>query len=220
MFYRFANLVLRLFFYLLTRLEITGRDNVPPTGSLMVVLNHVSFLDPPLLGVGIPRRIWWMSKIENWNNPIMGVVLTLYGAFPVQRGEVDRKALVHAMDILRTGGALGIAPEGTRSRSGILARAKPGAARLALQTDATILPVGIVGTERAVQAWRRLRRPVISLHIGKPFKLAAEKPVSKEKQQELADSMTLHIAELLPEKQRGVYAGGAGGPKLADEVVR
>ena len=220
MFYGFANLVLRLFFYLLTRLEITGQENVPPAGSLMVVLNHVSFLDPPLLGVGVARRIRWMSKIENWNNPIMGAVLTLYGAFPVQRGEVDRKALVHALDILRTGGALGIAPEGTRSRTGILARAKPGAARLAMQTDATILPVGIVGTELAVQAWRKLRRPLISMHIGKPFKLAVGKPVSKEKQQELSDSMMLRIAELLPEAQRGVYGGGAEGLELADEVVR
>lgn len=216
MFYRFANLVLRLFFYLFTRLEITGQENVPASGSLMVVMNHVSFLDPPLLGVGIPRRIWWMSKIENWNNPIMGAVLTLYGAFPVQRGEVDRKALVHALDILRTGGALGIAPEGTRSRSGILARAKPGAARLALQTDATVLPAGIAGTELAVQDWRKLRRPVISLHVGKPFKLTAEKPVSKEKQQELADFMMLRIAELLPERQRGVYAGGAEGLDRAE----
>jgi 1-acyl-sn-glycerol-3-phosphate acyltransferase len=198
MFYGLANLVLRILFFLLTRLEVTGRANVPPTGSLMIVLNHVSFLDPLLLGVGIPRRIGWMSKIENWNNPIMGAVLTLYGAFSVQRGEVDRKALVHALDILRTGGALGIAPEGTRSRSGILARARPGAARLALQTDATVLPV-------------RLRRPVIALHIGNPFKLAAEKPVSKEKQQELSDSMMLRIAELLPEGQRGVYVGGVAG---------
>jgi 1-acyl-sn-glycerol-3-phosphate acyltransferase len=211
MFYGLANLVLRILFFLLTRLEVTGRANVPPTGSLMIVLNHVSFLDPLLLGVGIPRRIGWMSKIENWNNPIMGAVLTLYGAFSVQRGEVDRKALVHALDILRTGGALGIAPEGTRSRSGILARARPGAARLALQTDATVLPVAVVGTELVVQAWRRLRRPVIALHIGKPFKLAAEKPVSKEKQQELSDSMMLRIAELLPEGQRGVYVGGVAG---------
>jgi 1-acyl-sn-glycerol-3-phosphate acyltransferase len=219
MFYRLANLVLRLLFFLLTRLEISGRERVPATGSLMIVLNHVSFLDPLLLGVGIPRRIGWMSKIENWNNPLMGVVLTLYGAFPVQRGEVDRKALVHALDILRTGGALGIAPEGTRSRTGILARSKPGAARLALQTDATVLPVAVVGTELAVQAWRRLRRPVIALHIGEPFKLAAEKPVSKEKQQELSDSMMLRIAELLPEAQRGVYGGGATGLRQVDEVV-
>jgi 1-acyl-sn-glycerol-3-phosphate acyltransferase len=107
MFYGFANLVLRLLFYLLTRLEVTGKENVPHSGSLMVAMNHVNFLDPLLLGAVIPRRIWWMSKIENWNNPIMGTVLTLYGAFPVQRGEVDRKALVRAMDILRTGGALG-----------------------------------------------------------------------------------------------------------------
>jgi 1-acyl-sn-glycerol-3-phosphate acyltransferase len=211
MFYRLANLVLRLLFFLLTRLEITGRENVPAAGSLMIVLNHVSFLDPLLLGVGVARRIGWMSKIENWNNPVMGAVLTLYGAFPVQRGEVDRKALVHALDILRTGGALGIAPEGTRSRTGILARAKPGAARLALQTDATVLPVAVVGTELVVQSWRSLRRPAVFLHIGKPFKLAAEKPVSKDKQQALSDAMMLRIAELLPEAQRGVYSGGAEG---------
>jgi 1-acyl-sn-glycerol-3-phosphate acyltransferase len=219
MFPRFANLVLRLLFFLLTRLEISGQENVPASGSLMVAMNHVSFLDPLLLGVGIPRRIRWMSKIENWNNPIMGTVLTLYGAFPVQRGEVDRKSLVLAMDILRSGGALGIAPEGTRSRSGILARAKPGAARLALQTDATILPAGIVGTELAVQEWRRLRRPVISLHIGKPFKMTAEKPVSKEKQQELADALMLRIAELLPENQRGVFRDGAAGLEMADQAA-
>jgi 1-acyl-sn-glycerol-3-phosphate acyltransferase len=217
MFYGLANWVLRILFFLLTRLEITGRENVPAVGSLMIVLNHVSFLDPLLLGVGIPRRIGWMSKIENWNNPIMGLALTWYGAFPVQRGEVDRKALVHALDILRAGGALGIAPEGTRSKSGILARSKPGAARLALQTDATVLPVAVVGTGLVVQAWRRLRRPVISLHIGKPFKLAAEKPVSKEKQQELSDSMLFRIAELLPAAQRGVYGGGAKGLGVGDE---
>ncbi len=217
MFYRFANLVLRLFFWLFTRLEIVGRENVPASGSLMVIMNHLSFLDPPLLGVGVARRIWWMSKIENWDNPIMGAVLTLYGAFPVQRGEVDRKALVHAMDILRSGGALGIAPEGHRSESGLLARAKPGAARLALQTNATVLPVGIVGTGTAVRAWPKLRRPVITLHIGKPFQLSAEKPVSKEKQQELADFMMLRIAEMLPVAQRGVYAGGAEGLTLATE---
>jgi 1-acyl-sn-glycerol-3-phosphate acyltransferase len=124
------------------------------------------------------------------------------------------------MDILRTGGALGISPEGHRSKSGILARAKPGAARLALQTDATILPVGIVGTELVVRSWRRLQRPVISLHIGRPIKLAAEKPVSKEKQQELADSVMLCIADLLPEQQRGAYAGGAEGLGLTDDVGR
>jgi 1-acyl-sn-glycerol-3-phosphate acyltransferase len=206
MFYDFANLVLRLGFWLFTRLEIVGRENVPAEGGLMVALNHLSFLDPPLLGVAIPRRIRWMSKIENWNNPVMGAILTWYGAFPVQRGEVDRKALSRALEILRGGGALGIAPEGTRSRVGRLAQAKAGAVRLALQTGAAILPVGIAGTEQAVHTWPKFRRPAITVRIGKPFRLQAERPLTKERQQELADEMMLHVAELLPESYRGYYA--------------
>ena len=206
MFYNFANLTLRLAFWLLTRLQISGLENVPTKGALMVILNHVSFLDPPLIGMAIPRHIGWMSKIENWDNRILGTILTLYGGFPIQRGEVDRKALTRAMGILRGGGALGIAPEGTRSRTWQLARAKPGAARLALHTDATILPVGVAGTELAKSAWRKLRRPVITLRVGKPFKLEATRPLSKEKQQELADQMMYRIAELLPPSYRGAYA--------------
>ncbi len=214
MFYRFANLVLRFAFWLLTRTEIHGLENVPKEGSLMIALNHISFLDPMLLGMAIPRRVLWMSKIENWNNPIMGLILTLYGAFPVQRGEVDRKALNRAIEVLRSGGSLGIAPEGTRSRTGTLMQAKSGSARLAMQTEATILPVGISGTELAKHAWPKLRRPVITLRIGKPFKLQAEKPVSKEKQQELADFMMYRIAELLPPEYRGVY-GDTESSKIA-----
>lgn len=206
MFYNFANIVLRLGFWLLTRLEVTGVENVPAQGGLMVITNHVSFLDPPLLGMVIPRHIWWMSKIENWDNRILGTILTLYGAFPVQRGEVDRKALTRAMGILRGGGVLGIAPEGTRSRTWQLARAKPGAARLALHTGATILPVGIAGTQLARSAWPKLRRPAITLRIGRPFTLEASRPLSKERQQELADQMMYRIAELLPPSYRGVYA--------------
>ncbi len=217
MFYNFANLLLRFFFFVATRLRIEGRENVPATGNLMVAMNHLSFLDPPLMGVAVPRRIRWISKAENWNNPIMGAVLTAYGAFPVQRGEVDREALANAIGVLRSTDALGIAPEGTRSRVGRLAQAKPGAARLAIQTDSTILPVAIAGTEQAVHRWPKLGRPEIVVRIGKPFKLQATRPISKERQQELADEMMMHVAELLPEPYRGFYSDQAGVPGEAPE---
>jgi 1-acyl-sn-glycerol-3-phosphate acyltransferase len=206
MFYRIANAFLRVAFRLLTRLEVTGVENVPLSGGLMVAMNHVSFLDPLLVCAKVPRRLVWMSKVENWDNRLFGVLLTLYGAFPVQRGEVDRKALARAIEVLRSGLALGIAPEGTRSRDWKLARAKPGAARLALQTGATILPVGIAGTEQAQYDWRKLRRPRIKMRIGKPYKQEAQRPISKEQQQELADEMMFRIAELLPPGYRGAYA--------------
>lgn len=212
MFYNLANLVLRFGFFVATRLRVEGRENVPATGSLMVAMNHMSFLDPLLMGVAVPRRIRWISKVENWNNPIMGAVLTLYGAFPVQRGEVDRAALSQALSILRGSDALGISPEGTRSKEGRLARAKPGAARLAVQTEATIIPVAIAGTEQAVGTWRRLRRPEITVRVGRPFKLHAERPISKERQQELADEMMMRVAELLPESYRGFYGLRPGSP--------
>lgn len=201
-----ADLFLRFAFWLLTRLEISGLENVPKEGPLMVICNHMSFLDPVLLSMAIPRHITWMAKAETWRNPILRLVLSLYGAFPVQRGEVDRQALGRALQVLRSGGVLGIAPEGTRSRVGRMARAKPGAARLALETDATILPVGITGTETAVRLWRKLRRPFITMRVGKPFKLPAERPCTKEKQQMLADFMMYRIAELVPPQYRGVYS--------------
>jgi len=201
-----ANLFLRFAFWLLTRLEISGLENVPKEGALMVICNHISFLDPVLLSMAIPRHIIWMAKAENWRNPLLGLILTLYGAFPVQRGEVDRRALGRALQVLRSGGVLGIAPEGTRSRVGRMARAKPGAARLALETDATILPVGVAGTETAVRLWARLRRPLITMRVGKPFKLPAERQYTKEQQQMFADFMMYRIAELVPPQYRGVYA--------------
>jgi len=208
MFYNLANLFLRFAFWLLTDVEITGLENVPKEGSLMIITNHLSNLDGMLLGATIPRHIRWMAKEEGWHNPILGLILNLYGVFPVRRGMVDRKAMARAIEVLRTGGVLGIAPEGTRSRIGKLARAKPGAARLALEAECTILPVGIAGTEQAVHALTELRRPVITLRIGRPFKLEMEHPVSKEKQQEVADQMMCRIADLLPLSYRGVYGGG------------
>jgi 1-acyl-sn-glycerol-3-phosphate acyltransferase len=137
-----------------------------------------------------------------------------YGAFPVRRGEVDRKALGKAVAIMREGRVLGISPEGHRSETATLGRAKPGAARMALQTDTPILPVAVSGTESAVSELFRLRRPRMAVRIGEPFRLEAQKPVSKERQQDLADELMLRIAALLPESYRGVYANGKPGPDV------
>ena len=214
MFYRLANLIASFLSRLFARLEITGRENVPKDGALMVVMNHINFLDAPVVGIAVDRRIRWMAKVELWDNPAAGIVMDQYGAFPIHRGEVDRRALGRAVAIMRGGGVLGISPEGHRSSTASLGRAKPGAARLALQTDTPILPVAVAGTEKAVRTWLKLQRPLIHVRIGEPFKLPAERPVSKERQQELVDEVMLHLAALLPESYRGVYANGMPGPEV------
>jgi 1-acyl-sn-glycerol-3-phosphate acyltransferase len=218
MFYKFVNLVLRLLFFVATHLRIEGRENVPGSGSLMVAMNHLSFLDSLAMGVAIPRRLRWLSKVENLDKPILGALLTLYGVFPVQRGEVDRAALSFAIGVLRGNGALAISPEGTRSKVGRLARAKTGAAWLAIQSDPTILPVAITGTEQAVLLWPKLHRPEITVRIGRPFRLQAKRPISQERRQELADEIMMHVAELLPESYRGFYGSqpaDSTGPSAA-----
>ncbi|MEW6232102.1 MAG: lysophospholipid acyltransferase family protein [Chloroflexota bacterium] len=208
MFYTLANAALRVLLPLLARWEIVGLENVPRQGPLIVIANHLSFLDPPVLGAALPVRIVFMSKVEAAQAPFLGLVVKWYGAFPVRRGEVDRQALRLSFQALRAGQALGILPEGTRSRVGRMQRARPGVALIALRAGAPILPVAITGTETAIPQWRRLRRPHIRLVVGKSFCLEpGPQRMTKERLVELSDEAARHIAELLPPEYQGYYGG-------------
>jgi len=138
----------------------------------------------------------------------MGLIVKGARGIFIRRGEIDRTALRRCLEALRAGDVLGLAPEGTRSRSGVLQRGKPGIAYLAYKTDVPILPVAIWGLETWGKSWRRLRRPHVHVVVGKPFRLPRleGKPRSKDLQV-LADQVMYRIAALLPEKYRGVYAG-------------
>ncbi|MBI2939657.1 MAG: 1-acyl-sn-glycerol-3-phosphate acyltransferase [Chloroflexi bacterium] len=190
----------------LTQLQVVGIERVPREGPLILISNHLHFVDPPLIGGVMPRKVIFMAKEEAFRTPILGWVVSAYEAFPVRRGEPDRKAIRKAISVLQSGKALGIFPEGTRSKTGQLTPAHPGAALVAARTGAPILPVALVGTDQFLGWPSILQRRTVQVRIGEPFAFRSEAGgLSRERLVELTDQMMAAIAALLPPERRGTY---------------
>jgi len=207
-FYYVARVIVRVLLKLLTRCQVKGRENIPSQGPLLIVANHLSLADPPLLGVSLGRKVIFMAKKELFRFRLIGYFIGSLGAFSVHRGQLDRKAMRQAYQVLADGLTLVMFPEGTRSRSGRLRPAFPGPALIAMRSGAPILPVGIIGTEKIRGVTWLLRRPRITVNIGSPFYLPpVSSRLTKAELAELTNSIMGHIAELLPSEYRGDYAG-------------
>ena len=188
-----------------------------PKGPLIVASNHISNFDIPLIGVSFPRRVSFMGKEQLFGFPF-GPLFRLLGSFAVRRGRIDREAMRKADEVLSKGLALGIFPEGGRSRSRQLMRPRPGVALLALRSNACIVPVGISGSENISEGRGKFpfgpfRRPRVSIHIGEPFRLSSNggEP-SREELASHANYIMKRVADLLPESYRGVQKEvGSGG---------
>ena len=162
--YNVSNVIQKMTLRVFADWQVTGRENVPSVGPLIIVANHQSNFDPPLLSPSIPRRIRFLAKSSIFRGPpIAGWFLREYGAFPINRAGIDVGAHRWAIDQLRRDGAIAVFPEGTRSRGG-MKKARTGVARLALVTQAAILPVGITGTER-LGTWMRVFNPTGRLTV-------------------------------------------------------
>jgi 1-acyl-sn-glycerol-3-phosphate acyltransferase len=203
-FYYVGRMIARALFSLLTRLEVRGRENIPADGPLLVVANHLNLTDPPLLAVSLGREAIFMAKEELFRSPLTAYFVASFGAFPVHRGKLDRKALRQAQQVLTDGRALIMFPEATRSKRACLQPAYPGSALIAMRGGVPILPVGISGTERVKGIGWIFRRPRITLNIGRPFHLPSE-DFTRAKLEENTTLIMERIAELLPPKYRGVY---------------
>ena len=207
-FYYIARGLLIGLFKLFTRWQVKGKENVPEEGPVLVVANHLNLADPPLLGVSLKRRVIFMAKEELFRSPISAYFLGGFGSFPVHRGKLDRQALRSSQQVLADGQVLVMFPEAARSRSARLKRALPGSALIACRSGVPILPVGIIGTEQLRMLGCLFRRPRVTINIGQPFSLPpVEGKLTREKLVEYTDIIMQHIAELLPPKYRGVYAG-------------
>ena len=195
--------------WLVTRRDIKGRERIPRKGALILASNHLNLADPPILSVMMPRRVVWMSKQELFDIPVFGLLYHLFGCIPVQRFQADLRALRRSQEALQRGLVLGMFPEGTRSGESGLGRGEPGTALLAMRTDTPVMPVAIWGTE-GVRLPRAFLPPWTSVHVvfGEPFCLPKPQRLTKEAVEEGADLIMRRIAELLPERYRGVYAGG------------
>lgn len=147
--------------------KIYGAKNVPQSGAVIVVSNHASYFDPPIVSNCVRRPVAYMAKEELFKVPVLAQAIKLYGAYPVSRGTADRNAIRAALEFLENGWALGVFLEGTRTTDGRITDPKKGAALLAAKSQAPFLPVSLWGSEQILQPGSSLPRPVpLTIRIG------------------------------------------------------
>ena len=220
LFPRFSGACLRIVSRCLARVRIEGLEKIPESGPLLVVCNHCSNADGMLLMAHVVpamgRPMGWLGKEEALRWPFFGWAMKQNGIFAVRRGAGDLEAFKTARGVLDDGRVLAIFPEGTRSPTGALQEAKEGATVLAVRSGAPILPIAIIGSQRFWPKGKLLPRPGrrMTVRVGETFTLSMPKGGDRHESLRLATAeMMRHVAELLPEEQRGVYAGTAEAPK-------
>ena len=166
MLYFFVKAIFLFIFKYFCRWKVEGVENIPEEGPVIIVSNHVSYWDPIVLGVAIPRRLHFMAKAELFKIPVLAQIVKSLGAFPVDRKKSDRAALRAAMEILDRRDVLGMFPEGTRIRDVELGEFKMGAAMIAAKANAPLVPVALINTPN-----------IFSRGFFRPFKVVIKKPV-------------------------------------------
>jgi 1-acyl-sn-glycerol-3-phosphate acyltransferase len=199
---------------LLFRLEIRGTEHVPAEGPVLIVANHSSLLDPPLVGGASPRKLTFLAKAELFEIPGFGAFIRRLNARPLRREGADPSALRLAQRVLQEGGALLVFPEGTRGEEGVLREAKPGAALLAVQTGAAVVPAYVHGSGRALPRGRSLPRPVkVLVTFGPALTFARATGADRKAQYEDASRRIMTaIAQLRDDVVRGAGVAGARRP--------
>ncbi|HXY75155.1 MAG TPA: lysophospholipid acyltransferase family protein [Dehalococcoidales bacterium] len=202
-FYYFSRFFVHVFFAATTSWRISGRENIPPTEPVIVVCNHLTFAEPPMIGVLLQRPVGFAAKEGFFRFKPLGAIMRSYGAFPVCPGKADKETIRKMESVVKEGRALVIFPEGTRSLQDELLPALTGAALVAHRTGVPILPVAIYGTEQLRKKWWFLKRPVIHINVGKMFKLPAGS--GKTDRAEATNQIMKSIADLLPAEYHGAY---------------
>jgi 1-acyl-sn-glycerol-3-phosphate acyltransferase len=199
MFYKVIHALVSFYLRLFNRWEITGEHNIPESGPVVLVANHISLWDPPFLACSIRRPVHFMAKEELFNIPLLGRIIKALGAFPVKRGKPDRNALRLAAKYLENGEILGLFPEGTRSKSGELLQPHPGAALFALRSGAPIVPVGLIGTRTTFPLTIRGN---VRVKIGEPvvYPELYNNKITNEDLERVSAEIMLKVKELLEEK--------------------
>jgi 1-acyl-sn-glycerol-3-phosphate acyltransferase len=200
--YRVAHAILNFLAMILFGFVKRGGGRVPRSGGVIIASNHISYCDPPIVGCGIPRELHFMAKEELFKNPVFAALIRSYNAIPLKRSVGDMAALRKAVKLIKDGRAVLMFPEGTRSLSGKLLKAKAGVGMIGVMTSAPIVPVYVEGTNSLRKAFLRKRRFSVSCAepvIPSEYKDQAADP--KEHYQRVTDEVMRRIAGLAKENQ-------------------
>jgi 1-acyl-sn-glycerol-3-phosphate acyltransferase len=204
--YRFVRGLIAIVAKLLFRQTFEGRENIPKDTPFVLAPVHRSFLDFALVAPVTRRRMRYMGKAELWKNKTFGKFISALGAFPVHRGGADREAIRLSVEVIQRGEPLVLFPEGTRRSGPVVKDLFEGAAFVAARTGVPVVPVGIGGSERAMQKGKKLPRPVkVHIIIGKPIAPPAPTEggrVSRRAVHELTETIRVEVQRLFDEAQK------------------
>ncbi len=228
---RIVTPVIKAILSMLCRIDAVEMRRIPSAGPLILVMNHVNFLEVPLLYAFLyPRYAVGIVKRETWNNPVLGALADSWEAIAIDREGSDISAMRQALEVLARGGILIIAPEGTRSGHGRLQQGHGGVVQLALKSGAPIMPVAHFGGERFWDNLKCLRRTRFTVRVGPAFTLvppgtegsASAQPVRsvpRSVRAEMTDAIMNRLSLLLPAGQRGVYPQPETAPMRVVRLV-
>ncbi|MCY3741460.1 MAG: lysophospholipid acyltransferase family protein [Candidatus Poribacteria bacterium] len=199
--YRWGHRITNIFCKTVGRLEARGLHHIPREGGVLFVANHVSFLDPVIVGAAASREIHFMARSNAFDLPGLGKLISIYNAYPVNRGAADLGALRKTISLLQDGNAVLMFPEGTRSVDGTLGKAHDGACFIADRADVPTIPVFHRGAERILpRNSKRLRRSKLTVIFGQPLEpIAKDFETRREKYQQMGNQMMGAIADLRDE---------------------
>jgi len=168
-----VNHIIKFLLGLFLKIDDQELEQVPQQGPLVVVANHVNFLDAPVLITHLhPRPTTGLVKKETWDKPLMAFLFNVWGGIPIDRDAADFAAFRKAKEALNDGMILAVAPEGTRTGDGKLIRGKPGVAMLVFQSDIPIMPVAHYGHENFEKNIKKFKRTKMTIRVGKPFHIS------------------------------------------------
>lgn len=196
--YRWGHRLTSLFCKIVGHLEAQGVNHIPREGGVLFLSNHVSFLDPVIVGSAANREVHYMARSNAFDIPGLGKLIAVYNAYPVNRGAPDLGALRKTISLLKEGNAVLIFPEGTRSVDGTLGKARDGACFIAHRAGVPTIPVFHSGAERVLpRNSKRLRRAKLTVTFGEPLELITEEfETRREMYQHMGNQIMEAIADL------------------------
>jgi len=205
---RLVNAIIKRLTRMICRVDDEQVVCIPTQGPLIIVSNHINFLEPLVVYTHLlPRPMAFFAKVESWDNKLIGYLFDMWGGIPLKRGSADIGAIRLGLEVLETDTILAVAPEGTRSGDGVLGKGHPGVVIMALRSGVPLLPMACYRHEGFWDNISHLRRTDFRIAVGQPFTLQANgATVTREVRQQMINEVMYQMAALLPPSYRGAYA--------------